>query len=625
MAQKRNRESDIYADLGKCPPSALDLEETLLGSVLLIESLDFCIKTIKAEEFYKDVHIRIYQIMEELHNLKQPITVESVCYLLKKKQQLDLVGGPYYISQLTNGAMAVPSKIDFYAKIIHQTFINRELIRMAQDIMDKAFDPNIDVSDIMEEVLNTIDKLEQVNIYNMPELLHYERVFIKGMITNSTIFLEYKSIVPDDLFVDKVHQKLWSILRLLSDNGIEITLFAVEDVLNESKNTSAVSYIKEIVEMEHREDLSFEYLFVYLKKYYEKMQIHKMTEYLKENRFAKEPEEIIDRIDKYLDNIRTKEIQIVNFNAHLDSTYTDIISKSKDGNRNILKTGFNKVDTVAMFSTNDIVIVGGARGSGKTRLVLKFVEGILTLNEDCAACLICMEETVEKIVRVFLSIITELTDGQLQSKYYNLKPEDKISISDAKTILKKLDIEIVAHPVSIKQANAIFSKFAKKKKNKRCIFMLDNLMLLEDTTSKVDADDMIAKQLVYIKKKTGALFFVLHHFTKEQESFANAVEAYRPKEGHLKGSTRYTDIADHVILLNKVGKYHDLVKQESLKPPIKIYDEEKKKEVSVKRDKILSKLIITEITKNRDGTDDEKLRIIRFFADLGTMKIKEWR
>jgi len=617
MSPKKN---DIFQDFGsKIPPQAVDLEEALLGSVMLIETLDYCYKTISSSEFYMDAHRLIYEAFEELNHLKIPITVEIVSQSLKEKGKLDQVGGIYYLLQLTGKGMAVAPKIDYYAKIIHQEYIARELINLAQTILDEAFDPNSDVADIIDKITAEVNRLQKINILDVPRVLYYERIFIKAMITNATNFIEYKPNVPDDLFLDKMHQKLWNVMKLLSDNNIEIALFSIEDILRESSNEHAIPYIKEIIETEYTEEINFEYLFDYLKRNYERIQLLKIVEYLQENRFDKEPEEIVAKLDLMLDNIRAKDVQSVDFAAHLDSTMMDIITESKEGNLSILTTGFDKFDHMAMLGINDLVIIGGTRGSGKTRLAIKFAYEILTRNIDCASCIICMEETIDKVIRVFISILTGLTDSQLQSKFYMLNPKDKESILEAKKKLKELDIQIICQPVSIKQAKAIFSKFSKKRKTKRCIFILDNIMLLEDNNSKVEADDFISKQLVYIKKATGGLIMALHHVTKESESYLNAQEGYRPKDSHLKGSTRYTDTADHVIMLNNPSKYADLVRSESTKPAILI-DGKK-----VKREKILSRLLISEICKNRDGTNVEEERLIRFFADMGKMTFKEWR
>jgi len=621
MAKQHNQKriNELIQELGKVPPQVIKMEEALLGSILSKESLDFCVKTVKAHEFYKDNHRLIYEAMEALYNLKDPITLESVAHVLKKREQLEIIGGPYNLSKLSNEGSISEYKIDYYAKMIHQTWIARDILRMCSQAQERAFDPSVDVADIIEVLQEDLNKVQKVNIFDMPKILHYERVFIKGMITNSIMFLEYKSVAPDDLFIDKVHQKLWNVMKLLSDDGIEITLFSVNDILTASKNDSSAAYIKEIIDTKFEEDNSFEYLYGYLKKHYERGQIYKIANYLQEFQFKREPGDIINKMDFMIDNIRAKDVVSVNMKSHIDSTYSDIVSKSIDGNQSILRTGFIKLDNVAMFSTDDLVIMGGAKGTGKTRLVIRFVYNMLLTNDDVACCGIFMEETWNKIIRVFISIATGLTDAQIQSKNYILTDDDKRKISTANALLKKFDMELIAQPVAIRAAKAIYTKFAKKRPTKKCVFILDNLMLLEDNTSKVETDDMIARQLVSIKQQTHGLVFALHHLTKEQANLANAEEGYRPKETHLKGSTRLGDIADHIFLLNRINKYHDLIRKQSLKPPIEI-DGKK-----YKRDAILRKLLIGELTKNREGSEDEKLRIIRFSVDMGTMKIKEWR
>jgi replicative DNA helicase len=621
MVQKSSSHkiNELIQELGKIPPQAVELEEAILGSALLTGSIAYCYKTIKAEEFYRDIHKVIYQAIEELHNSKNPIDINSVSHILKENNNLDKIGGPFYLTQLTTKGVISEYTIDFYAKIIHQKFIAREIIRITTNVQEKAFDPSVDIADLVEFLQNEIHNIIKVNIFNIPKLLHYEQAFIKGMITNSDMFIEYKSIVPDGFFIDKVHQKLWNVMMLLSDNGTEISLFSVKDILAERSSDSSIQYVKQIIETDYQEETAFEYLYLYLKKHFERGQINKMYEYLAEYRFTREPEEIVRKIDFILDYIRTKDIKSVSLAQQIDSTYSEIVSQSKLGNLNLLKTGLKKLDEVAMLSTSDLFVLGGRRGTGKTRFALYLVYNMLVLNIDVAACIICMEETYDKITRVLISIITGLEDHQIQSKNYILTEDDKRNINHAKTLLKKLDVDIIAHPVSMKETKAIFSKFCDRRKNKKCILLLDNIMLLTDNTSEVKTDDMIARELVTIKQKTKGHLMVLHHFTKAQMDFANQESGYRPEEEHLKGSTRLVDVCDHIALMNKPNKYHNIMKEESIKPPIIIEGRK------VPRRKILEKLLIVEFTKIRDGTEDEDLRIMRYFVEYGTMKIKEWK
>jgi replicative DNA helicase len=153
MAQKKNytpRTNQVDIDLGKIPPQALDLEEVVLGAVMLekdaiIEVLDI----LKPESFYKDEHQKIFQAILDLSINDKAIDILTVTEELRKKKLLDEVGGPLYITQLTS-RVASAAHVDFHARIVAQKFIQRELIRVASEIQNRAFDDSIDVNDLLD-------------------------------------------------------------------------------------------------------------------------------------------------------------------------------------------------------------------------------------------------------------------------------------------------------------------------------------------------------------------------------------------------------------------------------------------------------------------------------------------
>ena len=88
---------------GKVPPQAKDLEEAVLGAVMLEKgAFDTVVEILKPECFYVDSHQRVFKAMQSLANKSQPIDILTVVEELRFKEELDLVGGPYYITKLTN-------------------------------------------------------------------------------------------------------------------------------------------------------------------------------------------------------------------------------------------------------------------------------------------------------------------------------------------------------------------------------------------------------------------------------------------------------------------------------------------------------------------------------------------
>ena len=89
-------------DLGKLPPQALDLEESVLGALMLEkDALTDVVDILRPENFYKDANKEIYQSIIDLFNNSEPVDLLTVTAQLKKNGKLDFVGGSYYVSQLT--------------------------------------------------------------------------------------------------------------------------------------------------------------------------------------------------------------------------------------------------------------------------------------------------------------------------------------------------------------------------------------------------------------------------------------------------------------------------------------------------------------------------------------------
>lgn len=156
--------SPFGMELGKIPPQALDLEEAVLGALLLEkEAVNDVIDILQPDSFYKDSHQKIYGAIKELFGDGSPIDLLTVTDKLRKIGQLDYVGGPYYISQLTN-RVASAANIEFHARIIAQKHILRELIRISTNTITKAFDDSTDVFDLLDEAEGNLFQVAESNI-----------------------------------------------------------------------------------------------------------------------------------------------------------------------------------------------------------------------------------------------------------------------------------------------------------------------------------------------------------------------------------------------------------------------------------------------------------------------------
>jgi replicative DNA helicase len=136
---------------GKIPPQSRELEEAVLGAIMLEKNaFDQVVEILKPECFYVDAHQRIFKSMMDLAQKSMPIDLLTVVEELKFRTELDIVGGPYYISKLTNGVVSA-ANIEAHSRIILQKFIQRELIRISGEIIGDAYEDSTDVFDLLDE------------------------------------------------------------------------------------------------------------------------------------------------------------------------------------------------------------------------------------------------------------------------------------------------------------------------------------------------------------------------------------------------------------------------------------------------------------------------------------------
>jgi replicative DNA helicase len=136
---------------GKVPPQAKELEEAVLGAIMLEKSaFDTVVEILKPECFYLEGHQRIYRAMQGLAQKSQPIDILTVVEELKFRQELEVIGGPYYVTKLTN-AVVSSANIETHSRIILQKFIQRELIRVSGEIIGDAYEDSTDVFDLLDD------------------------------------------------------------------------------------------------------------------------------------------------------------------------------------------------------------------------------------------------------------------------------------------------------------------------------------------------------------------------------------------------------------------------------------------------------------------------------------------
>lgn len=147
---------------GKVQPQAVDLEEAVLGAIMLEPLIQRKIVYIlRPEHFYKDQHKWIYQAIISLVDKDSPADILTVTQELKRMGELEGAGGAYYITQLTN-RVASSANVEYHAHIIIQKYIMRELIRVSSETIRLAFEDTMDVFDLLEDTEKRISMLSPI-------------------------------------------------------------------------------------------------------------------------------------------------------------------------------------------------------------------------------------------------------------------------------------------------------------------------------------------------------------------------------------------------------------------------------------------------------------------------------
>jgi replicative DNA helicase len=160
---------------GKVPPHNNDAELATLGALLLdSEALGRIISLIRPEDFYRQSHQKIFQSILDLSERSEPIDLITLMGELKVQKQLDVVGGPGYLSQLTT-SVPTTANIEYYAKLIREHSIRRRLLKVSALMNQEAYDESKDGRTIVEEaerrIFEITDEQDTVNFRRVKELI----------------------------------------------------------------------------------------------------------------------------------------------------------------------------------------------------------------------------------------------------------------------------------------------------------------------------------------------------------------------------------------------------------------------------------------------------------------------
>lgn len=148
-------------DYGKIPPQAIDLEEAVLGALMLEkEAFSMAGDFLKTDIFYSPKHQKICNAIIDLGEKNEPIDMLTVANKLKALGDLDSVGGPKFIAELTAGVGSA-ANIKAHIAIVYEKFLKREIIRIASMMTNLAFDDDSDVFELYSSYMAELQNISQ--------------------------------------------------------------------------------------------------------------------------------------------------------------------------------------------------------------------------------------------------------------------------------------------------------------------------------------------------------------------------------------------------------------------------------------------------------------------------------
>jgi replicative DNA helicase len=149
---------------GKLPPQATELEEAVLGALMIEkDALTAVVDILQPASFYKDAHQHIYNAILILFGKSEPIDLLTVTSQLRALGELEFVGGAQYLARLTSKVNSA-ANIEWHARIISQAAIKRDMIRVAGDILRDAFEDTTDVFNLLDRTEQTFFEISERNI-----------------------------------------------------------------------------------------------------------------------------------------------------------------------------------------------------------------------------------------------------------------------------------------------------------------------------------------------------------------------------------------------------------------------------------------------------------------------------
>jgi replicative DNA helicase len=145
----------------KLPPQNVEAEQSVLGGILIEnDAINKVLEILTPEDFYRDAHRKIYNALINLSARDEPADLITLTNELRKIDQLDAAGGASYIASLID-SVPTAANIEYYAKIVKEKSILRQLIQTSTDIITESYQDRADVESFLDEAERSIFQISE--------------------------------------------------------------------------------------------------------------------------------------------------------------------------------------------------------------------------------------------------------------------------------------------------------------------------------------------------------------------------------------------------------------------------------------------------------------------------------
>lgn len=411
----------------------------------------------------------------------------------------------------------------------------------------------------------------------LPHSIEVEETILGEMIlepSQSQVNLIIKMIKPD-YFYRETHQLICAALKSLDEKKVGIDSITL---INELKSMNVLDvvggpYAITLFTNKIASTANISYHFNILHQKYIQRELIRICNTYSNKSFedSEDPYKLLDTLATDIKGLN--KVNDINRGSQMKNavqkTFDDIFLFQEDKKSSCLMTKLKKTDEFLSIAPG-IALMSGAGGIGKTSFLTFLMHKLLHHNpEDVSIFWNAIDHDDHTvIVRKMLSQVTGYTDRQMLSKGSKLGAEDFERIVAHKDRISKYDIYFQERIDTVKNIGKMFYSFCEKRRDKKLnICIIDNVMRLEENRNKDvrnqnTIDDLIANSIADMRSDTtnfNSLVIYLHHMNKESFSDYNLDSGYQPTMDHIKGSGRFTDIPEQVILLNRPGNYQKLL------------------------------------------------------------------